>query len=124
MVSEKTIFFYYKFMRADVAPPTPTPTGRGQFRPKDLDWQDLCGGPLNIAAYFIYNLWVSWFQRKGFSHYKSKGANDLRGVAKLNPMGLICRISVEKHLTMLHTLYISCGPQDFREEDFFGFCSL
>ena len=25
--------------------------GHGQFGPQELDWQDLCTGPLNIATY-------------------------------------------------------------------------
>ena len=54
-----------------------------------------------------------------FSHYKSMGANDLRGMASLNPRGLIDRIYVGHHLTLLHTKYISSGPHGFREEDFF-----
>ena len=41
-----------------------------------------------------------------FSHYKSMGAND--------PRGLIGRF----YITLLHTKYITCGPHDFRE-DFF-----
>ena len=30
-----------------------TPMGCGQFGPKELDWQDLCRGPLNIATYLL-----------------------------------------------------------------------
>ena len=43
------------------------------------------------------------------------------GVASLKPRGLIGRINVGDHYTLLHTLYISCGPQGFREEDFLSF---
>ena len=32
-----------------------------------------------------------------FSHYKSMGANDPRGLANLDPRGLIGRIYVEDH---------------------------
>ena len=53
-----------------------------------------------------------------FSHYKSMGANNLRGVASLDPRGLIGRIYVGEPLTLLHTKYISSGPHGFREEDF------
>ena len=70
---------------------------RGQFGPQGFDWQDLYRGPLNIATYYIYTLWVSWFQRRrflSFSHYKSIGANDPRGVASLGTRGLIGRIFV------------------------------
>ena len=46
------------------------------------------------------------------------GANDPRGVASLGPRGLICRIYVGDHLTLLHTKYVSCGPHGFREDVF------
>ena len=54
-----------------------------------------------------------------FSHYKSMGDNDPRGVASLDPRGLIGRIYVGDHRTSLHTKYISPGPHGVREEDFF-----
>ena len=52
------------------------------------------------------------------SHYKSMGANDHRGVASFGPRGLIGRIYVGDHQTLLHTKYVSCGPHGFREDDF------
>ena len=51
-----------------------------------------------------------------FFHYKSMGANDLQGVASLDPRGLIGRIYLGDHYTLLHTKYISSGPHGFREE--------
>ena len=56
-----------------------------------------------------------------FSHYTSMGANDPQGVASLGPRGLIGRIYVGDHKTLLHTKYVSCGPHGFREEDFLSF---
>ena len=56
-----------------------------------------------------------------FSHYKSMGANDPRGMASLDPRGLIGRIYVVDHYTLLYTKYISSGPHGFREEDFLSF---
>ena len=53
-----------------------------------------------------------------FSHYKSMGADNTWGVASLNPRGLIGRIYVGDHETLLHTKYVSCGPHGFRPEDF------
>ena len=55
-----------------------------------------------------------------FSYCKSMGANDLLGVANLDPRGMIGRINVEYHLTLLHTKYTctSFRPCGFREEDF------
>ena len=46
------------------------------------------------------------------------GANDPWGVASLDPRGLIGRIYVVDHYTLLHTKYISSGPHGFREEAF------
>ena len=53
-----------------------------------------------------------------FSYFKSMGANDPRGVANFDPRGMIGRIYVEFHLTLLHTKYTSFRPCGFREEDF------
>ena len=44
--------------------------------------------------------------------------DDPQGVANLDPRGIIGRIYVEYHLTMLHTKYTSFRPCGFREEDF------
>ena len=41
-------------------------------------------------------------------------------MASLDPRGLIGRILVGDHYTLLHTKYISCGHHGFRE-DFLGF---
>ena len=49
------------------------------------------------------------------------GANDPWGMASLDARGLIVRIYVGDHDTLLHTKYISCGPHGFREEDFLSF---
>ena len=40
------------------------------------------------------------------------------GVANLDPRGMIGRIYVEYHLTLLHTKYTSFRPCGFREEGF------
>ena len=56
-----------------------------------------------------------------FSHFKSMGANDLRGRAIFDPRGMIGRIYIEDHYTLLHTKYESFGPCGFGEEDFFMF---
>ena len=49
------------------------------------------------------------------THYKSMGANDLLGMARLYPRGLIFRVYEEDYYTLLHI-----GPHGFRE-DFFKF---
>ena len=46
------------------------------------------------------------------------GDDDPQGVATLDPRGMIGRIYVEYHLTLLHTKYTSFRPCGFREEDF------
>ena len=51
--------------------------------------------------------------RHHFSHY-----DDPRGVANLDPRGMIGRIYVEYHVTLLQTKYTSFRPCGFREEDF------
>ena len=45
----------------------------------------------------------------------------LLGSGQFGPRGLIGRIYVGDHLTLLHTEYISYGPHGFREEDILSF---
>ena len=42
-------------------------------------------------------------------------------VASLEPRGLVSRIYVGDHLTLLYIKYISCGPKGFKEDDFLSF---
>ena len=49
---------------------------------------------------------------------KLNSDDDPRGVANLDPRGMIGRNYVEHHLTLLHTKYRSFRPCGFREEDF------
>ena len=51
------------------------------------------------------------------------GVNDLWGIANLDPRGMVGRIYVGDHQTLLHTKSVSCGPHGFREEDFWRFIS-
>ena len=44
-----------------------------------------------------------------------------RGVANLDPKGIVGRIYEGDHLTLLNTKYLSSGPHGFREEDFLSF---
>ena len=46
------------------------------------------------------------------------GDNDPWGVANLGTRGMIGRIYVGYHLTLLHTKYTSIRPYGFGEEDF------
>ena len=53
-----------------------------------------------------------------FFHYKSMGANVPCKVANLAPGGMVGRMNVEDHQTLLHNKSVSSGPHGFREEDF------
>ena len=55
------------------------------------------------------------------SYYKSMEANDPRGVANLDPRGMIGRIYDRYHQTLLHTKYIGFSPCGFREDFFYIF---
>ena len=44
------------------------------------------------------------------------GANDPQGAASLDHRGMVGRIFVGDHLTLLHTKSVSPVPQGFREE--------
>ena len=54
-----------------------------------------------------------------FSHCMSMGANDLRGGAIFDSMGMIGRIYKEDLNILLHIKYKSLGPCGFGEENFF-----
>ena len=56
-----------------------------------------------------------------FSLCKSMGANDLRGGAIFYARGMIGRIYIDDHYTLLYTKYESFGPCGFGEEDFLCF---
>ena len=49
------------------------------------------------------------------------GANEPRGVANLDPRGIVGRVYVGDHLTLLHTKYLSSGPYGFGKENFWSF---
>ena len=48
----------------------------------------------------------------------SMGVYGPQGMTNLNARGMVCRIYIGDHSTLLHTKHISCGPHGFRE-DFF-----
>ena len=58
-----------------------------------------------------------------FSHYKSMGDNEHRGVANLDPRGNVGRIYVGDHLMLLYTKYLSSGPNGFSEKKIFQLVS-
>ena len=59
-----------------------------------------------------------------FSNSKYKGAIDPPGWAISDPRGILGRIYVKLHITMLHTKYRRFGCCGFREEDFFMYFPL
>ena len=61
---------------------------------------------------------LNWSFRFQDIEQKLNSDNNPRGVAYLDPRGMIGRIYVEYHLTLLHTKYTSFRPGGFREEDF------
>ena len=46
------------------------------------------------------------------------GANEPRGMANLDPRGMVGRIYEGDHLTLLNTKYLSSRPHGFKEEVF------
>ena len=59
-----------------------------------------------------------------FSHYKSMGDNEPHGVANLYPRGMVDRIYVGDHLTLLYTKYLSSGPYVSEKKIFLEFFPL
>ena len=49
------------------------------------------------------------------------GANEPRAMASLDTRGMVGRIYVGDHLTLLHTKYLSSGHYGFRKDDFLSF---
>ena len=78
-----------------------------RFSFKLLHTKYLSSGPYGFREDFL-----------SFSHFKSTGANEPRGVTNLDPRGMVGRIYVGDHLKLLHTKYLSSGPYGFRKEDF------
>ena len=64
-----------------------------------------------------FKFWAFWFQRRRsflcLFHCKSMGANDPWGGAISDPRGMLGRIHVKLHITMLHTKYRSFGCCSF-----------
>ena len=74
--------------------------GHGQFRPRGLI------GRIYVVDYYtlLHTKYISsrlhdFREEDFFSHYKSLGDNDLRGVANLDPRGMVGRIYVGDYLT-------------------------
>ena len=93
MVSERNFlsFSHYKSMGVH------DPLGRGHLDPRGLIGRIYVG---DIATYKYISCGPHGFREEeflSFSHYKSVGANDSRGVASLCPRGLIGRIYVGDH---------------------------
>ena len=95
--------------------------GRGHLSPQGNEWQDLCILNYNIAAYKTYKLWVLWFQRRRFSHFKPMADTHTPGVVCTNPRGTVGRICKEGHYTYLH-IKCKCSGPCVSEKIFYVFC--
>ena len=76
------------------------PRGMASLGPRGVFGRIYVGDHQTLLHTKYVGLWASWFQRRRlfkFFHYKSMGANDPRGVARLGPRGLIGRIYVGDH---------------------------
>ena len=49
---------------------------------------------------------------KPFPHYKSREAHGPQGLEYFDPWGMVGKIYVRDHQTLLHTKYISYGPHE------------
>ena len=78
---------------------TNDPGERGHLSPQGHEWQDVCITNYDIAAYKTYKLWVLWFQRSRFSHFKPMADNHTRDVVCMKPRGSVGRICKEGHYT-------------------------
>ena len=100
-----------------------TPPGRACMNPR--------GTVGRIYKEDHYTLLLTKYESSGpcdfflcFSHCKSMGANDPRGVAIFDPRGIVGRIHKKDHYKLLHTKYEGSGPCGFGEEDFFTFWDI
>ena len=101
MVSKKKIFegSLAIYLYINICPPPPHPEC-GQFGALGLDWQDLCRGPLKLLHTKYISCGSHCFRDKDFfkfSHYKSMGSNDHRGVANLDRRSVVGRIYAGDH---------------------------
>ena len=95
-----------------------TPWGVASLEPRGLIGRKYVGDHYTLLYTQYISCGPQGFREEdflSFFHYKS---NDPRGIASLDPRGLIGRIYVVDHYTLLHTKYRSSGPHGFREEDF------
>ena len=101
-----------------------TPWGMASLEPRGLIGRIYVGDHYTLLTSQYISCGSHGFREidfLSFSHYKSMGANDPRGMASLDPRDLIGRIYVVDHCILQHTKYISCGPHGLREEDILSF---
>ena len=115
MVSEDFLIIFYDSMGANIPG-----CGGGQFEPQGHGWQDLCSEPLckcyklNIEA---VGFMVSEVYLKLFPILRQDmEANDLQGMANLDPRGMVGMVYVGDHHTLLYTKYTSCEPHGYRKD--------
>ena len=93
------------------------PLGCGQYGPRSLIGRIYVGDPLIVLHTYV-SCGPFGYREEGFSNYTSMEANDPRGVASLNPRGMVGRIYAGDYQTLLHTKSASSGPNGVREEHF------
>ena len=118
MVSEKKIFKSFSHFKSMGAK---KPRGVASLDPRDMVGRIYVGDHLTLLHTKYLCSGPYGFREEDFlsiSHYKSVDANEPRGVANLDPRGMVGRIYVGDHLSLLHTKYLSSEPYGFNEEDF------
>ena len=91
-------------MGANAPPPPPPPPEHGQFGPQGHGWQDLCRGSLN-------NILCGPHGFRGVFSIYSQWTITPRVWANFDPRGMVGRIYVGDHWTLLYIKYIGCEPE-------------
>ena len=97
------------------------PRGVASFDPRALFGRIYIGDHLTLLHTKYISCRPHGFTEEkilSFSQSKSMGANDPWGVANLDPSGVVGRIYVGDHSTLLHTKSLSSEPHGYREEYF------
>ena len=97
------------------------PRGVANLDPRGMNDRIYVGDHLTLLHAKYLSSGPSSFREEDFlrfSHCKSMGANEPWRVANFDPRGMVGRIYVGDHFTLLRTTYLSSVPHGFREEDF------
>ena len=102
-----------------------SPVGMANLDPRGIAGRIYEGDHLMLLNTKYLSSGPNGFREEDFLFFpcKSMRTNEPRGVSNLDPRGMVGRIYVGDHLTLLHTKYLSSGPHGFRET-FFMFLQL